>query len=223
MLQLSHTRVYESRSHNVATGYSVADSGLALVYTDDNGVAGVRPSSGVASEIYAGTSQTRPIVPSTLAVAGQFTAAAVTLTLPKTPIAGQLRIVALDGTPQVLGNPANANEYSIVGNVVTINVARTGEAFNVQLRYTPTVTEALAASGEIPGALAQTLTDRVTGITRGIIATTSWDVTSAWVAGTPVRLGPNGVFTQAGAGELIPGSVLDAVPNGSYIVFSNLA
>lgn len=218
MLSHAKTRLENSRQYGVASTFAIAAEGLALIFANDNGVANVKPSTSGTSDQFAGFSLSHTMVPSSALYYGTITAAATVLTLPNTPISGQ--IVLMDGA-QVLtaGNPATtANEYSISGNVVTLHSGQSGKAITVRLRYALTAEQAVQLYGEgMPGDLAAAdIYDRVGAITKGTVYTDQYDVTGTWTAGAAVKSGANGqVVPAAGTGTTIPGCVVAEVPSAS--------
>lgn len=223
-LYLAKTRIENSRQREVASGFAVGQEGLALVFTADNGVGKVRPSAGgVNTERFAGFAMSHTMVPTSATFFGEVKAVGTTLTLPQTPIAGQLYL--LDGA-QVLtaGAPGNANEYSISGNVVTLHSGQADKSITVALRYALTVEQAILLHGEgMAGDLASSdIYDRTGTVTAGIIATDQYTINTPFTAGGPAYLGANGQVTAtAGSNTIIPNCSVQEVPsaaNGGWLV-----
>lgn len=229
MLISAQTRVLPggSRFFDVAAGATVNEEGRALVLVDSNGVAKAQFSAGGAGEIFAGISLSHVITPSSLAKHGTATAVGVTLTLPKTPISGQIRLYNVtDGQALTLGNPTNDNEYSVSGATVTLHSGETGDNIRYDIRYTPTVDEAIQEYGE---GMVGVLSDRqiagtVGAITKGIVATTCYLVDSAWTVGAAVKTGANGFFTQGGSGTTLSNVIVRSAPSATspYLVLELL-
>lgn len=218
MLQLSKTRLEASRQFPVASTFAITAEGMALVLANDNGVAAVKPSTAGTSDAFAGFSTSHTMVPSSALYYGSILAVGTVLTLPNTPISGQ---IALYDGAQILtaGNPATtANEYSISGNVVTLHAGQSAKTITVRLRYALTVEQAVQLYGEgMPGDLAAAdLYDRVGSITKGVVYTDQYDVTGVWVAAAAVKSGANGqVVPAAGTGTTIPNCYVHEVPSSS--------
>lgn len=230
MIKLQKTRIIKSFSRNVATGYDVAQEGVALVYINEAGEAKVRPSSGAAGEKFAGCSLSQVQIP------GQLTAIEVskgvgslTLKLAKSNlVAGQVAIV-VDGTYLTLAAAAAAGKFSCnyATGVVTLDAANAGSALDaVEIKaiykYLPTVAEAINAQGAAPaGGITAASFYSVTGvIVEGDVSTDQFDVTDNWTATNgPIFLGPNGTFTlKSGGTELKGANIIEAptaAPTGS--------
>lgn len=230
MIKLQKTRIIKSFHRNVATGYDVAQEGVALVYVNENGEAKVRPSSGVAGEKFAGCSLSQVQVP------GQLTAielskgvGSTTVKLAKTAlVAGQVAIV-VDGTYLTAGATAAAGVFSVdlAAGVVTLHASDAGTALvpveiKAIYKYLPTLAEAMNAQGQAPaGGVTGASYYSVTGIiVEGDVATDQFDVTDDWASSTgPIFLGPSGIFTlKAGGTELKGANIIEApqaAPTGS--------
>lgn len=214
MLNRSLTRVANggSAEDDIASGVSVAEEGLALVWVNDNGVAKLSPATGAGSDVFAGFSQSHDTLPTSLPYVGAVTASGTTLTLPFTPITGQIRL--RDGA-QVLaaGNPGTtANEYSIAGNVVTLHAGQADKVIAVTLRYAPTVSQARAIYGDgLPGAESNSaIQGRVSYIYRGVLYTSCFDASVAYTPGAAVKVAANGFVTSGGSGATTPFKVKSA-------------
>lgn len=217
------TRIEAARQYGVASTFSISAEGLAMVFANDNGVANVKPSTSGTSDSFAGFSSSHTMVPSSAIYIGDVTADDTTLTLPYTPISGQLQLY--DGAQALaVGNPGTtANQYSISGATVTLHSGQTDAVISVRLRYSLTVEQAVMLYGEgMPGDLAAAdIYDRVGAITKGVVYTDQYDVTGVFVAGAAVKSGANGqVVPAAGTGTTIPNCYVAEVPtaaNGGFL------
>lgn len=230
MLVIEQTRTQLSRQDDVAAGVTVNEEGKALVVVDNGGVSAVRESTGGGSEVFAGVSLSHVMVPTNLPAHGRLTATGTTLTLPFTPISGQLRIVRVsDATALTIvpGAPAAGEAQWTAGTGVTLNAADTGGVFDYSLRYSATVDQAIQAYGEgFPGAMSgQQIQGKVGMITKGRVATTNYSVAFPFTAGAAVKLGAGGTFTGAGgSGTALPSVICKQVPSAGspYLVLELL-
>lgn len=214
---------YQSMHGEVAAGFEVAEEGMCLAYTPEGNVQKLKPSEGLATDKFAGVSIAAVTVPNSLVLYYKATVAAdSTLELKKEPIAGQLKVRTLDGTEIVAGDPASeSNSYSLSGKDLTLNADKAETEVMINLKYIPTVTEAVQPQGEglyrTPGqAVEFGLIGRILRLAQ--IFTDQYDVSSNWDLSLPVRMGANGLFTQTDAGggatPIIPNATLLQLPTG---------
>lgn len=225
-LQLSRFNATSVQPHDVTAGVQPTEEGLCMVLVDNgNGRASISPSTGSGTEVFAGFSYGHYMAPSTLPLVTIIDAVGTTLTLPKTPISGQLRL--MDGTQLLTaGNPATtANEYSISGNVVTLHSGQSNRTISVQMRFTPTVSEVAVLFGE--GSQGQSLQarsavyGRLNCISRDLVATSCFLADAAYTPGAALRMAPNGFVTTGGTGTVIPGASVYQAPasdNNGFLV-----
>lgn len=206
--------------HDVTTGVLIAEEGLCLALVNNgDGRATVSPCTGSGTETFAGFAYGHYMAPSTLPLVTDIDAVGTTLTLPKTPISGQLRL--LDGSQLLTaGNPATtANEYSITDNVVTLHSGQSNRTITVQMRWTPTVDEVSALFGD--GVQGQGLRSRsavygrINAIKRDIVATTCFLADVAYTPGAALRMAANGFVTTGGSGTVIPGASVYRAPSST--------
>lgn len=230
MLKLQATRPMKSLHRNVATGYTVDQEGVALVYVNENGEGKIRPSSGVAGEKFAGVSISQVMVPGQLSAIEVIQIAGETnIKLNRTNlVAGQVA-VKIGTTYLTLAAAAAAGKFAVdvtTGNI-TLDAADAGTAAvpvtaTVLYKYIPSYIEAVNAQGNGPaGGITAASYYGVTGvITEGDVATDHFDVTDDWAGSEgPVYLGPNGIFTlKSGGTELKGVNIVSApsAPTGSF-------
>lgn len=220
MLNYSYTRPQITRHWDVVAGVAITEEGRALAIVNDAGVAKVNLSTGT-SDVFAGIAQNHTMSPTSLPYVADITAVGTTLTLPFTPISGQIYLVnKTEGQVLTAGSASNDNEYSVSGTTVTLHSGESGDVITVQLRYAPTVDQILAFYGEgMPGAQADTtFQNRVGVITKGRVATTCFNV-GAYTAGALLRIGASGMIVPSG-GTQIANAVVAEIPTTSnhYIV-----
>lgn len=219
MLNLTASRINRSEEQAVDATAVLSAVGCALV----QGTAGsVKPSTGAAGEVFVGASLSQPL---TLFNFPKVEALTVNgsnqITLSKTPLAGSLRVVNAAGAALVAGTPAsNATDYSITGQVITVNVALAGQVVTVVYQFAPTVTEARMLQGDTqPGGAAALTTGTVGVIQAGTVYTTEYDTTVDWSVANPVvKVGANGKFTIGGTGAVVPNAQVRQVPSSGDVL-----
>lgn len=230
MLQFDKVRVLESVEAPVATGYTVTAEGQALVADYTGSVFGVRPGTAGATEKFYGVSIAQqltllylPMIETAVSPTLSGPPTTFTITLARTPV-GNIRFYD-ETTPAALtpGNPTlNANEYTLVGDQLTLNYSAqgAGKTLSLSYRYSPTTVEAMTVQGDIPPGGAANLTLGTMGVIRkGRIATTEFDTSVDWTVTSPtITLGANGLFTIGGTGIAVPNAVVVEIPNVSTTV-----
>lgn len=219
MLQLANTRFGSTFHREVATGLTIKTEGVALVYVMENGKAKVRPSTGVAGEIFAGFSLSRNSQSSRLTEELEVKAPATApfvVTLPHAPVDREIRVSTLTITADAGDAPA-ANEFDIVENKLTFNAAQAGQVFRVSLAFAPSYQESISAIGNDPmGGLPSTAMGVIGVIKEGDIFTDQYDVTAEWKADgamQDVYTGANGLVTTKTTGTKLGTVQITQVPS----------
>lgn len=226
MLIQSQTRPQITRHFPVATGVTINEEGLALSAVADGGIAKAQLTDGT-SDVFLGVAFNHTMTVTAVPYVADITAVGTTLTLPFTPISGQLRLVnKTEGVNLTAGNPGTtAREYSVSGTTVTLHTGESNDVITVYLKYTPTVDQALMISGEgMPGAQADGIFQDIVGvITKGRVATTCFSIGVAWTAGVTCSVGANGQFLPSG-GTALSNVLVAEVPtvNQHYLVLEIL-
>lgn len=224
MLLFDKTRILESVEVPVQTGFTVTAEGQALVSDYTGGVFGVKPSLVGAGQYYGASMAQQltllylPMMESVVSPTIAPVPTTFAITLARTPT-GNIRFYDVtNGVAIVAGNPAaNPNEYTLVGNLLTLNYAAQGAGKTLALsyRYSPTTVEALSVQGDIPPGGAANLTLGTMGVIRkGRIATTEFDTSVNWAAGGALTVTANGLYTIGGATP-VTGAVIIEVPGVS--------
>jgi hypothetical protein len=211
MLYFPKTRVSVSLELPIAVGASVQAEGIALVADNTTPVFGVKPSAGVAGELFLGVSisQEFPLL-AYPKVEENVQPVANTLVLARTPIAGSLAVFDItSGLALVLGT-----DYTISAKTLTLVAGTVGHSIRSTYKFVPTAFEAETIMGDVyPGGAAGTRFGQVGVLKSGPIYTTEFDAAINWAQATPVmKTGANGQFTVGGNGALVPGVVIQ-VPN----------
>lgn len=217
MLSFPNGRPVVSVQRPVAAGFTIDQEGKALVATQVGGVFGVRKSAGSGAEVFLGVSidmlkQVTELAYGEVLVQG----AGNTITIAYAPVGSTIRIVNNNtGTVQAAGSAANANEYSISGQVISLNAAQTGNAYTVTYKFNPTVVQVIALFGNVhPGGAAGDYLGLCGVIEKGDVFTSEYDTAVDWGVASPlVRLGANGIFTTAGSGTLVPNVTVIQAPS----------
>lgn len=220
MILFPNTRIVQSVERPVATGFTVDQEGQCLVATQVGGVYGVKKSAGAAStEVFVGVSHNMLKTVTSLAFQEtlvQGGANTITLTYTPTSTAVIYLFDQTSSTVQTVGNPGTtANQYSLSGNVITLNAAQTGHTYLVAYRFAPTVPQALALFGNVhPGGAAGDYLGQIGVIQKGDVFTTEYDTSVDWTVASPiVKSGANGQFTIGGSGATLSNVTVIAAPS----------
>ncbi len=230
MLNLKQTRFGNSQHLPVVDGVTIMDEGLALVAIMVNGDMKVKPSAGVAGEVFAGISFSRnSIATSAPSVIEQVVPASLGIPLGRAATAGQISIVLTDvatgiavAATIVSVAPASANEVQMTtaGNLVFF-AGRAGSKVRVVFQYTPTAVEGQALKGNMPLGLLPASVYGIVGVLTNMqeVSTSCYDASVDWTgattAGAPqtVKLGANGLFTVGGTGTSVPNCTILHAPS----------
>jgi hypothetical protein len=215
MLNMMNTRIVDSDSAAVESGALINEEGTALVYVKENGVTKVRPSTGVAGEIFAGASLSRSAPPAVLPNVEEFVIpAGGVVELARTPLANNY-LLKIEGAAADNDGASAAGHYELVDSDLTFHADDVGKPAVIQYMYEPTVSEARTMTGDVPQGtrLASTVMGSIGRITRGYISTNMFDASADWANAIKVKLGANGVFTVGGSGATVPGAVVMNAPS----------
>lgn len=218
MIVDKYTRVFNTEFRDIEPGLDLREDGQALVWSKVNGRSYVRPSQGVAGEIFAGFSINRNTPPSFLPkiISDVTVPESGVVDLGRLPITGQI-LVQVDGTTLTIaaGAPVAGKVQSVgtklffftgtpettpgAGDAVPGDV---GKTLFVQMMYEPTVSEAKTVRGDAPiGGLGSSEMDRIAVATRvDSLATTFYDASADWADVIHPKLGAEGRLTASGPG-----------------------
>jgi len=220
MLDLNKSELIETRVATLLSTINVIEEGIPLVHVLENGISVVKPTAGAANELFAGVSVGRSFTPSIVSFIERLTVPAgspYTITLSKTLSGSALgvAVIAADGTRTVLtsGVATNATEYSIAGQVITVNSAQASKVIELSYRYAISLGEAMLKYAFNQFAPALVAIPTIGVCTTGELFTDAFDPASNWAGytgATPLKLG-NGIFTLTGSGIAIP-AIVSAVP-----------
>ena len=211
MIYLPLSRFTDSAEAAVATGASITAEGQALVRATGASYLGVMPSTGAATDVFAGFSV---LGVSAAPLAAAYATRVETFTVPgsgivqlaETPVAGQ--VFVYDGTT---GTAIAAP--TVVGNTVTGLTG--GDVVDVTYKYALSVVQARALQGDVqPGGYAGAYVGQSGLIKRGTIFTDQFDSSVNWMEATSIKLAASGQLTdQSGTGVAITGAYVVAVPS----------
>jgi hypothetical protein len=212
MIEQKYTRVFHTEHRPVETGVVFEDEGMAAVFVKEGDATVVRPSTGVAGEIFAGISLSRNVPPMFVphVIEGKLRGV-VSVQLPRVPLAGQI-LVKLDGVKLAIkaAAPASVAEVQLVADTLNFHADADGKDLFVQFMYEPTISEARMFKGDVAiGGLSSAAQGIIGLITLGDVATTYFDASADWSGALQANLGPNGIFTVGGAGAVV-GTVMGA-------------
>ena len=218
MLQLRETRIIRTTHSPVLSSVLVPEEGMALVYEKENGETKVKPSAGVAGELFAGVSISRNIHPGALPYVQESVVPATgTIELVRAPIAGQL-LVKLGGTQLtiVAAAPASASEVQLQGAHLVFAAGQAGQSVVAQFLYVPSVIEARSVIGDGPvGGLASTAEGVIGVIKDASFATNMFDASADWSQTLYAKTGPGGTFAVGTAADHIANVVVKNAPSAS--------
>lgn len=204
---LPSSKIELSHEANVAPGAVILAEGLALVRVNNAQSQGVLPSTGAATDVFAGFSfagtSALPFPESLYNKVEQFVVPSTgSVTLSLTPIAGQ--VFVFDNTTGGAVSPAP----TVTGNVVSGLTA--GDTVTVTYKYQMTIVQERVQFGDVqPGGYVGSYIGQIGVITRGQIFTSEFDASKNWAAATSVKLAASGQLTdQTGTGVTIPAQII---------------
>jgi len=221
MLQLlGNTRIIQSKEFPVVAGNTVTAEGQAIIQTMVSGVEQCVISAGATDSVFLGFSYGEVFTPLTKSIVETVTvpaAGAATVTLKHAPLTNT-QCWAYDSTNavnQTIGNPVNANEYTIVSTLLTFNVLKAGAVMDITYRYTPTALE-LGSFEDNISVTSYSGSDYIGSIgviQQGEVFTDQFDASVDWDSYTSVKVIAGGLLsTNAGTGTEITGAVITHFP-----------
>lgn len=191
--------------------------GSAVGSVTENGISVVRPTAG-SNEAFAGVCINRLKFPTFRVIVETLSVAALTATLSFTPQSStEILIKNAAGVALVAGDPAvAAGNYSITGNVLTLNSALNDTNITVTYKKTLTVLEAERFWGhgvQIAPRESSALTGSVSVLRRGKVFLDNFNAASDWAAGGVVYAAANGIFTKTNTGIVVPSARILNVPS----------
>lgn len=218
MLELRETRIVRTTHSPVLSSVIIAEEGIALVYEKENGETKVRPSTGVAGEMFAGVSVSRNVHPGQLPyVQESVVGEDGTFELVRAPIPGQLLVkVAGVQVEVVSGSPADATSVGLDGLSLKFAAGQAGKPVFAQFLYVPSVVEARTVIGDGPiGGLASTAEEIIGVLKDAEFATNMFDASVDWQDALFAKTGPGGTFTVGTASDHIYNVVVKNAPSAA--------
>jgi len=212
MLDLTRTRIKDTRSFPILSSAVIAQEGLCLQHVLEDGKMKVKPSTGTSGDenaIFVGISWgERFAVPATLPFVEELTVASGKVTLSKVATAAADMLVVTDGVggtklASTSGSPTNT-QFKLESNSrdVTVHSNHEGKKLYLVYRYSPTILEAQSLFGDAyPGARAHSVLMEAGVITKGVVYTDQFDTSVNWhtidsvAAAETIRGGANGRLT----------------------------
>ena len=229
MIVLQATRILKTDSKALLSSILHEEEGEALVFVKEDGELKVRPSLGVAGEIFAGFSYARALPPSMLVKVEEFTIPSTGIVeLQRTPIEGNM-LVKIAGVAVAAADigadaaaPDAAGKVNKVGDTLYFHADDADKAGSIQYMYEPTVSEAREVTGDAPINEAVNNMGRVGFIRVGTVGLTNFDASVDWTNVINPRLGPGGILTASGDGVLLSNVVVDNSPttDQDYLIVS---
>ena len=208
MLLLNQTRIHASTERKLSAGAVLKSEGAALVATYEDNELRVKPSEGVADEVFVGVAISAI---ASVTVAPKVEELVIdektfTVELARLPITDKDIAVKVGDTAITVGtSTVDATNAKLEKNKLTFDASLKGKTATVLYRFSPNAEELYVVQGEQrPGVHVTTALGQTGVITAGEVLTSEFDVTADW---TPkangqieVRLGANGLFTTKGTG-----------------------
>lgn len=227
MIDIKRTFYTWSDTQPVATGKTVGEEGQGLVAVMEGGVEKVKPSEGLAGEVFVGFAMFRQKTFSTAAVVEDHiipTAAPFVIELGKQHlIAGQVRVQNMvapgDFTPAVAPPAVAAGEFladTVHGTIEFNGAADAGKTVRVYYRYDLTVAEAIQQYYEAPTNQPDPNFFSQVGVGKGKgrVFTMFYDQAIDWSgAAVAPYLADKGMITDGGVGPKIPNARVVQVPS----------
>ena len=227
MLNVNDSVLMTTRNYTLSTSVPFVDEGNAMVGKLENGKLAISPSTGVGNEAFVGFSIQRGSTPTVVPNVERFVVPATgpyTITTSKSrDTASGLGVFLVDlvtnaRTPLTAGSAANATEYSVAGNVITVNSAQAGKTVEVLYRYPISLAEAMLKFAFDAFQPATASLEVMGVISEGEVYTDRFEFTSdwnSWVPGQAIKLGAGGVVTLGGTGTAINAIVVQVPGVGS--------
>lgn len=210
-IYLPLSKFRDSSEAITAPGAVIQAEGLALVRANNNQAAGVLPSTGTSTDLFAGFSSAgTSAAPFAEAFTNKVEVLTVSVTgavvLARTPVAGQVSVYNLT-TAAFVASP------TVTGNSVSGTGMNAGDDVRVTYKFAVTQVEAVALFGNTqPGGYSGAYVGQIGVLKRGMIYTNQIDTSKNWAVATAVKLAANGQLTdQSGAGVTIDAQII-AVP-----------
>lgn len=219
MLKLNATRPDKLLEKDVYSAATIGAEGLVLMRVIEAGEETVKASAGASGEIFVGFSWMHNILPSIVSKVMNVTVSATPFnaTLMPNLLAANVQIVRdSDGTVLTEGNPASADEYSVVDltGVVTFHSADEGETMTCTFRYSPSALELkfMYPDADVNINPAFEVIGSIGVITEGAVYTDQFDASVDWSTATALKMGAGGLVNAAGSVS-IPNARVVHVPD----------
>jgi len=196
-----------SHEAKIAPAAVFTSEGQAAVRASGNTAAGVLPSTGTSSDIFAGFvtagTSAAPFREQYASKVEKFVVpTSGSVTLARTPVSGQL--FAYNDT-----DGAAISAPTVAGDVVSGLPA--GDEVTITYRFALTDLESTTLFGNVvPGGYIGAQIGQIGLVTKGIVYTSNFDNSVNWAAATAIKLAANGQLTdQSGTGVTIPAFVVE--------------
>lgn len=213
MIYYPNSFAQRSTEYPLAPGVSLSSDGQALVGYMTNGVFGVGPSTGTATDVFIGFSMTQVsaanfLEQTAVKVEKLTVSAGGTVALQFTPMAGSVAVfdVTLNTRPTT---------FTVAANVLSALTA--GDSVYVTYTYALTVAQSVALQGnQTPGGFAGYYSRSVGVAQNGRIHTNQFDTSKNWSAATAVKLGANGILQDQTGTGVVTNAIVVSVPSIDY-------
>lgn len=218
MIYGPYSKYIDSAEAMVAPGAVIDAEGLVLVRAAAAQAAGVMPSTGAATELFAGFSIAGT---SAAPFLEGFTNKQETLTVPATGTV-TLQFAPLANQAFVFDLTTGAAVAAPVVSGKNVSGLDAGDDVVITYKYQLSVTQARSLQGDVqPGGYSGAYIGQIGVLKRGVIYTSEFDASKNWAAATGVKAAAGGQVTdQTGAGPTLPAQII-ATPS-SEVAFLGL-
>lgn len=235
MLSLKNSRFFQTVHRDVEPGVVISEEGVALVFASSNGHTYVRPSSGVAGEVFAGFSLSRNSPPAYLPriIKDKTVPATGVLDLARVPVTGQILVKVAGEVLSIVADTPDEGEVQLQGQKLYFFAGTPenggtpavlgdqGKELYVQFIYEPSVQEAKTVIGEAPIGGLPSSEMEIIGVTQRseAIGTTFYDASVDWTGVIHPKLGVDGRLTTKGNGTTLTNVIVKGTPvadEGAY-------
>lgn len=229
MISRPLTRVVNSTEMNVLSTpqvpYPAFSEGMALVRTNGQLSAGVSPSTGTATDVFAGFSfagtSAYPFQENYFNKVETFIVQGGQVSLSFVPVGAGTAQVQVEILDQTTNTPVTV--FTTTAGSTVVSGLTTGDTVVVTYKFATSVIQEVSIVGNVqPGGYSGALVGQIGVITRGVVYTTEFDASVNWsavttlvpggtAAATDIVLGANGQLTtraKAATGVAFPGFIV---------------
>lgn len=216
MLKLNNTRFARSSSTPIATGVTIAESGIPLALVREGSVSKADVCADSTTQVFGGVAMTLHTPPLFLPmVFSAVISANNTIDIPRQPKNGQIRVVIGGvGLTKVDVAPDATSKFQVLTGSLKF-FGNSGNTAYVQMHYEPTVSEARSILGDVaPGGLASAAVGIIARMTEGQASTNYYNASKDWSSALYVKV-VAGLFEPAIKADAISGVAVLSTPTSA--------